>query len=63
LILQKLREKPLSARQILAQTDLAQHGWTTAKLSNFLKKLDQVQVVRQKRQLVFSVKTTQLKLF
>lgn len=63
IIFQMLREKPLSARQILAQTDLAQHGWTTTKLSNFLKKLDHVQVTRQKRQLIFSLKTSQLKLF
>ncbi len=63
LIFQKLREKPLSARQILAQTDLAQHGWTTAKLSNYLKKLDQIQITRQNKQLVFSLKTSQLKLF
>lgn len=56
--------RPLSAKELLAKLNL---GWTTQKLNSYLKKLDFIEVVKEKKRNLYKLKgtteTTQTTLF
>lgn len=56
--------RPLSAKELLAKLNL---GWTTQKLNSYLKKLDFIEVVKEKKTNLYKLKgttdTTQTTLF